>query len=81
MNKAAKLKVKLLAGRGYHNFSFAELGTLLVGLGFTLDRQEGSHQVWQHQAVKKSVNVQSVHGKAKPYQLRQIRDIVREHNL
>ncbi len=81
MNKAEKLKIKLLAGQGYHNFSFGDLGALLAGLGFTLDRQEGSHQVWQHPNVQKSVNVQSVHGKAKPYQLRQIRDLVREHKL
>ena len=81
MSKTDKVKVKLLSGKGYHNFSFSELATLLSGLGFVLDRQEGSHHVWQHSKVKNSVNVQSVHGKAKPYQLRQIRDIIREYKL
>lgn len=83
MNKAAKLRAKLLSGKGYHNFSFADLGALLAGFGFILDRQDGtSHQVWKHPAIPTALmNVQAVHGKAKPYQLRQLRDIVREHNL
>ena len=83
MHKAEKLKAKLLARQGYHNFSFSDLGELLASLGFVLDRHDGtSHQVWKHPAIPAAfVNVQSVHGKSKPYQLRQIRDIVREHNL
>jgi predicted RNA binding protein YcfA (HicA-like mRNA interferase family) len=81
MNKADKLKAKVLSGKGYHNFSFSDLAVLLAGLGFVLDRQESSHQVWKHPAVPTLVNVQSVKGKAKPYQLRQLREIIKEHRL
>ncbi|MGH8019396.1 MAG: type II toxin-antitoxin system HicA family toxin [Opitutaceae bacterium] len=81
MNKAEKLKARLLARQGYHNFSFADARAMLKGLGFRLDRQEGSHQVWQHPAVAAPVNIQDFKGKAKPYQLDQIRKIVREHKL
>lgn len=42
MNRAGKLKAKLLAGQGYHNFSFSDLVLLLESLGFTM-RVNGSH--------------------------------------
>ncbi len=54
---------------------------MLKGLGFRLDRQESSHQVWQHPTVDVPVNIQNFKGKAKPCQLDQIRKIIREHNL
>jgi predicted RNA binding protein YcfA (HicA-like mRNA interferase family) len=81
MNKAEKVKLRLLAGQGYHNFAFSDLQLLLKSLGFRLDRQEGSHQAWRHSIIPQAVNIQSVHGQCKPYQLRQIRDIIKEHNL
>ena len=69
MNKADKLKAKLLAGQGYHNFSFSDLATLLKALGFVHDRTTGSHHWFKHPRIAEPVNIQPVHGQAKPYQL------------
>ncbi len=80
MNQAEKLKAKLLAGQGYHNFSFDDLMFLLSALGFT-HRQEGSHHVFTRAGLMARINIQSQNGKAKPYQLRQVRRILKEHNL
>jgi len=84
VSKADKLKVRLLAGQGYHNFAFSDLQLLLKSLGFWMDRQEGSHQAWRHSTQSAVIHIQSIHGQSKPYQLRQlrqIRDIIRENNL
>jgi predicted RNA binding protein YcfA (HicA-like mRNA interferase family) len=81
VNKADKLKARLLAGQGYHNFAFSDLQLLLKSMGFWLDRQEGSHQAWRHSTIASVVHIQSIHGQSKPYQLRQIRDIIKENNL
>ena len=81
MNKADKLKAKLLANQGYHNFAFHDLVTLLKALGFVHDRTRGSHQWYKHPQIPEPVNIQSFGGQAKPYQLRQVRDIIEEHQL
>jgi len=81
VNRADKLKAKLLAGQGYHNFPFSDLQLILKSLGFWLDRQEGSHEAWRHSTVPQAVNIQSAHGQCKPYQLRQVRAMIKEYNL
>lgn len=82
MNKAEKLKAKLLAGQGYHNFSFDDLVLLLENLGFIRRPQSGtSHERFMHPAFVDVVNIQPKKGQCKPYQLRQIRNLIKEHNL
>lgn len=84
MGDVVKLYKKAYAS--VHNISFVELCHLVEGLGFILDRQEGtSHRIYQHPAlldrIEARVNIQSDHGKAKPYQVRQILDLIDKHNL
>lgn len=81
MNKAEKLKAKILAGQGFHNFAFADLLVLLSSLGFAHNRTAGSHLVFIHPKVPHPVSVQNFAGKAKPYQLRQVRDLIKEYDL
>jgi predicted RNA binding protein YcfA (HicA-like mRNA interferase family) len=80
MNKAEKLKAKLLAGQGYHNFSFDDLVMLLESLGFTM-RQRGSHHWFTLPNIADAINIQPRNGQCKPYQLRQVRDFIKTHNL
>lgn len=81
MNKADKLKARLLAGPGYHNFAFSDAVLLLNSLGFAFDHIRGGHHWFKHPRIPQPVNLQPIQGQCKPYQLRQIRDIIREHNL
>ena len=81
MNKVEKLKTRLLAGQGYHNFAFADLVLLLGSLGFVHDRTRGSHRWFKHPRIPEPVNLQPVGRQCKPYQLRQVRDIIEEHQL
>jgi len=81
MNQAEKLKTKLLAGQGYHNFSFGDLVMVLELVGFVHVRSNGSHRFFTHPNIPEPVNIQPRKGKCKPYQLRQVRDIIHEYGL
>jgi predicted RNA binding protein YcfA (HicA-like mRNA interferase family) len=50
-------------------------------LGFRLNRVSGSHHIYVHPEVSRPMNVQSVGKDAKPYQIRQLRDIIEEFGL
>ena len=80
MNRAEKLKARLLAGQGYHNFSFSDLVLLLESLGFTM-RVNGSHHWFTRPGVPDAINIQPKKGPCKAYQLRQVRDLINTHNL
>ena len=80
MNKAEKLKAKLLAGQGYHNFSFSDLVLLLESLGFTM-RDKGSHHWFTRPDIPDAINIQPKRGQCKAYQLRQVRDLINTYQL
>lgn len=49
--------------------------------GFRLDRTKGSHHIYVHRDVLELINLQDVKGKAKPYQVKQLLQIIEKHNL
>jgi predicted RNA binding protein YcfA (HicA-like mRNA interferase family) len=57
------------------------LKALLAKLGFQLDRVSGSHHIYLHPKVTRPLNVQPMGKDAKPYQVRQLRDIIEEFKL
>lgn len=61
--------------------AFRDLERLLLHLGFRLDRVGGSHHIYVHPKVTRAVNIQRIGKDAKPYQVRQIRDIITEFSL
>ena len=76
-------KIKLLrkALSGTKNFRFAELCQLAVAVGYRLDRVHGSHHIFVHPKASRPLNIQNVHGQAKPYQVRQLLRDIEEFNL
>ena len=54
---------------------------LVHGYGFRLARISGSHHIYVHPCVSEQVNLQSVRGEAKPYQIRQFLRLVERYNL
>ena len=80
MSKAEKLFEKLIAGRNDANFSFDDLSTLLTKLGYTARKTKGSHIIFQHGSS--FINLQPAGGgKAKAYQVRQVRQELQKLNL
>ncbi|MBL0236066.1 MAG: type II toxin-antitoxin system HicA family toxin [Saprospiraceae bacterium] len=75
MGKIDKLVVKVLTGQTDHNINFNELCNLLVRFGFS-KRIKGSHHIFYKENVIEILNLQEVNGKAKPYQVKQVRELI-----
>ena len=78
MNKR-KLLQKILDGS--KNVRFQDMVALAQAFGFRLARVQGSHHIFTHPGIPELVNLQNVHGQAKPYQIKQFLKLVERHNL
>ena len=72
--------IRLLSGASDANFSFEELIYILMFLGFK-ERIKGSHHIFTRNDVEDIINIQSKGGKAKPYQVKQAREIIIKYKL
>jgi len=63
------------------NVNFTDLCRLAERLGFELRRVSGSHHIFTHPEFPQLINLQSVRGQAKPYQVRQIMRLVERYDL
>jgi hypothetical protein len=77
--KKRKLLQELLSGS--KNIRFSESATCAKAFGFQLARITGDHHICIHPAVPELVNLQDVGDKAKPYQVRQLLQIIERYNL
>lgn len=80
MGKAEKLLDKILSGTSDQNIRFSELRNLLISLGLQ-ERIRGSHHIFEGPAIKGIINLQPDQGKVKPYQVKQVREFIKEHGL
>ena len=79
MSKRRKILAKILAGS--RNVAFNDVVRLVEGFGFRLSRVSGSHYIFVHPSITELLNLQNVNGHAKPYQIRQLMDLVERYNL
>jgi len=80
MSKAEKLFEKLMSAQGDASFAFDDLTTLLTKLGYAARNTKGSHIIFQRGSS--FLNLQpSTGGKAKAYQVRQVRHELQRLNL
>ncbi len=80
MSKFDKLRQKILDGKSDVNINFEDLRGLLINLGFA-ERIKGSHHSYRKEGIFEKPNLQRDGGKAKSYQVRQIREILKKYNL
>ena len=80
MGKWEKLLLNVLRGTGDANVRFNDLCNLLERLGFE-KRTRGSHNIFRRAGIEEKVNLQKDGNKAKPYQVRQVRDVIVKHGL
>jgi hypothetical protein len=78
--KAEKTLLRVLRGDSDSNLGFADLCQLLKRLGFD-ERIRGSHHIYTREGVEEILNLQPRDGKAKPYQVRQVREVVIRYRL
>jgi hypothetical protein len=80
MGKWDKLLDQVLRGTSDANVSFEDLCNLLGRLGFER-RTRGSHNIVRKAGIVEKPNLQRGGNNAKPYQVRQVRDIIVKHKL
>lgn len=80
MGKYEKLLTRIVHGKSDAEIAFADLCNLLERLGFAV-RIRGSHHMYRKEGIKEKINLQKEGGKAKPYQVRQVRDIILKYKL
>jgi predicted RNA binding protein YcfA (HicA-like mRNA interferase family) len=78
--KDLKLILKILSGNADANISFQQLVQLLLNMGFDL-RTKGSHHIFRKDGITEKINLQEDGNKAKPYQVKQVRDIIVKYKL
>ena len=80
MSKFEKLMQKLLSGFSDLNMDFDELKCILSKLEFD-ERVKGSHHIYCKDGIEEIINLQPINGKAKPYQVKQVRELIIKHKL
>ncbi len=80
MSKFEKLKQKILSGEFDRNIEFDELRKLILSLNFQ-ERIRGSHHIYYKDEVKEIINIQPNQQKAKPYQVKQVRELIIKYKL
>ena len=80
MSRYEKLMQQILSGRKDTSVHFSEFVSLLQALGFSL-RIKGSHHIFYRDDVEELLNIQPDGSNAKPYQVKQVRDIIVKYRL
>ena len=80
MTRLDKVLERILRGASDANISFAELRQLLNTLGFD-ERVRGGHHIFTREGVEEIINLQPKGGKAKPYQVKQVRNLILKYRL
>ena len=80
MARYDKLLLRILQGQSDANIAFDDLRQLLLYLAFE-ERIRGSHHLFRKQGIEEKLNLQRDGNKAKPYQVRQVRNVILKYHL
>lgn len=80
MSQKEKLLLKILSGTQDASIQFSELQKLLEMVGFSV-RIKGDHFIYTKSDIEEIINIQPKGNKAKPYQVKQIRNIILKYKL
>lgn len=80
MSQRDKILLRILTGNSDVNIPFDQLCQLLVNLGFN-KRIQGSHHIFSMGGIEEILNIQPKQGKAKAYQVKQIRNVIVKYHL
>ena len=75
-----KLLISILSGTKDSNILFADLQSVLDRLGFQC-RIKGDHFIYTKDGIEDIINIQPNGNRAKPYQVKQVRNIILHYRL
>lgn len=71
---------RVVQGAADANVRFSDLRSLLAALGF-VERMKGSHHIFTRPDVAEILNIQPRGSLAKPYQVKQVRNVILRYKL
>ena len=80
MGKYQKLIYTILTGQADNRIKFIDLCNLLKRLGFQ-GRIRGSHHIFRQVGIIEKINLQKDGIHAKPYQVKQVRNVIIKYKL
>jgi len=80
VHRETRLLTQILSGTSDANIPFANLCRLLRDLGFE-ERTRGDHHIFTQEGVEEILNLQPRGTKAKPYQVKQVRNVILMYRL
>lgn len=80
MAQYERLLERILRGTSDANIPFSGMCQLLRRLGFE-ERIKGSHHIFTKEGIEEILNVQPKGSKAKPYQVKQVRNVILKFKL
>ena len=80
MGQFEKLMISVLCGSRDKGIRFDDLCKVLKELGFS-ERIKGSHHIFHKDGIDEIINIQPDNTKAKPYQVKQVRQIIVNYKL
>jgi hypothetical protein len=80
MSQYQKLLLSIMSGVKDSNIPFCDLQSVLDHLGFDC-RIKGSHFIYTKEGVDEIINIQSMGGTAKAYQVKQMRNMIIKYRM
>lgn len=80
MGTYEKLLEKILRGTSDVNIPFSGICQLLKKFGFD-ERTRGDHHIFTKNGIEEILNLQPTGSKAKPYQVKQVRNLILQYKL
>ncbi|MDR3344563.1 MAG: type II toxin-antitoxin system HicA family toxin [Oscillospiraceae bacterium] len=80
MSQREKVFLQILCGTQDKNILFSDLQSVLAHLGFDL-RIKGDHFIYTRSDVEEIINIQPNGKAAKPYQVKQVRNILIHYQM
>jgi hypothetical protein len=80
MGNLAKSLWQILSGECDQNVAFTDLVYILESLGFQ-KRIKASYHLFSKDNIDEIINIQPTDGKAKPYQVKQVRAVIVKYQL
>lgn len=81
MSRRQRVLLRVLSGTADRNMRFRNLRGLLLDLGFN-ERIRGDHHIFVRDDIVEIINLQPrSDGAAKPYQVKQVRDLIIKYKL
>jgi hypothetical protein len=80
MGRRRKLYDRIIGGRSDAKIPFEQTCTLLKSLGFD-ERIRGDDHIFTREGIEELIDIQEVGGECKPYQVKQMRAVLKKYNL